>query len=290
VKGNFFLVINKLLLVLLLIIIAPHLNAQVSVNNTLGQSPGKNVLFFDNKEKFSKSSGQYFWDDYAEVAASLTYASKYVWRGLNLVDDSVLQPELSASKCGFNLAVWGNMDATTVNGHSWQFSEVDIILDYSNTFKCQSFELNYSIGTIHYIYPTTDNPNTWELFTGLELNTYLHPTVVAYYDCDEIKGWYITYGINHTWERILCPCKDFEVGVDLAASVGWGSSNFNNVYYAYDYSSLLDLLFTVSLPTTWKCWEISPFFSASYLTNDSIRHRVYPNTNFWGGVTLSRSF
>ncbi len=274
----------------LFVLCITQLYSQHEPENSLGQSPGENILFFDQEKGTSEVENKCCWDECAEVTLSLTYSSKYVWRGLNLVNDSVLQPEFSASKCGFNLAVWGNMDATNINGHSWKFSEIDLIFDYSNTLNYRELKLNYSIGTIHYIFPTIDDPSTWELFLGFELETCLSPTLVAYYDVDEVKGWYLTYGINHLWEKILCPCKEFEVGLDLAASIGWGSSRYNTFYYSYDCSSFLDILCTVSLPTTWKCWEIEPFFSASYLTNKRIRHRVFPNTNYWGGATFSRAF
>lgn len=274
----------------LFMLCATSLYSQDSPASSLGQSPGEKVLFFDEGEEASKEEKKCCWDECAEVNLSLSYSSKYVWRGLALTDDSVLQPEFSASKCGFNLAVWGNMDLTNVNGYSWDFTEIDIIFDYSNTVECRRFKFDYSIGTIHYTFPNICERSTWELFFGLELDTCLNPAVVVYYDIDEVKGWYITYGISHGWEKVLCLCKDFEVGLDLAASIGWGSSRYNDVYYSYDCSSFLDLLFTVSLPTTWRCWEIEPFFSASYLTNKSIRRRVYPHTNYWGGVTFARTF
>ncbi|MEM1282490.1 MAG: TorF family putative porin [Chlamydiota bacterium] len=282
--------IKKVLFSILVIFSVAYLHSQENPESSLGQSPGENILFFGDQEESSEETSKCCWDDCAEVTLSLTYSSKYVWRGLNLVDESVLQPEFSASKCGFNLAVWGNMDATNVNGHSWEYSEINVIFDYSNTLDCCRFNLNYSIGAIHYIFPSLCDPSTWEFFLGLELDTCLNPAVVVYYDIDEVKGWYMTYGISHLWEKMLCPCKDFVVGLNLAASIGWGSSRYNDFYYSYDCTSFLDLLFTVSLPTTWRCWDIEPFFSASYLTNKSIRHRVYPDANYWGGITLSRTF
>lgn len=246
-----------------------------------GQPPGKNVLF--NKE----------------THLSLAYSSKYVWRGLDLVDGPVIQPECALSKWGFNLEAWGNMNAGSVHNRPGKFSEVDLIFNYADSLTFQNYAyspdfqeigIDYSLGTCGYFYPTGLSPHTWELYFAVRLDTSFAPAIAFYYDVDKVKGWYISYEFRQTWERLFCPCQDFEGGIGIAASAGWGSSAYNDFYYAYDEASFLDILFTLSLPAKFKGWEITPLFSASFLPNRNIRHLVYPNTNYWGGAILSKSF
>lgn len=50
-----------------------------------------------------------------EIEAELTVASKYVWRGLNLVNDWVVQPGLTVSRGPISVGLWGNFEPTNWN-------------------------------------------------------------------------------------------------------------------------------------------------------------------------------
>ena len=43
---------------------------------------------------------------------SADYAGKYIWRGQNVNDESVLQPYLGFGAYGFSGSVWANIDLT----------------------------------------------------------------------------------------------------------------------------------------------------------------------------------
>ena len=43
---------------------------------------------------------------------STDYFSKYIWRGQNVDNSSVLQPAFSASAYGFTGSIWSNIDMT----------------------------------------------------------------------------------------------------------------------------------------------------------------------------------
>lgn len=230
------------------------------------------------------------WCEAAEVELSLSYSSKYIWRGLNFTDGPVLQPDLTVQKCGVNIEVWGNMDLTSANGQDWDFTEIDIILGYSGNFSLCKEKISYSFGTINYLFPTSEDPQTWEIFLALNMETFLTPTLTFYYDFDQVKGWYGTFSVNHEWKELFCLCKELKIGGEIAALIGWGSANFNDLYYAYNGCAFANLLVTLSLPMHWKCWKIAPFFSGSTLVDKRLRDRIYPHTNYWGGIALERRF
>ncbi|MCK9995110.1 MAG: MltA-interacting MipA family protein, partial [Candidatus Krumholzibacteria bacterium] len=84
-----------------------------------------------------------------DIEAELPVYTKYVWRGMNLVDDAVLQPSLEVGLFGFELAVWGNMYLTDIANESGQFGEVDYTIGYE--LELALFELE--AGFIFYTYP-----------------------------------------------------------------------------------------------------------------------------------------
>ena len=51
-----------------------------------------------------------------EVSATLDYYGKYVWRGMLLDKDPVLQPGLAVSVGGFEAGFWGSWDLTSKDG------------------------------------------------------------------------------------------------------------------------------------------------------------------------------
>lgn len=156
-----------------------------------------------------------------DVQADLGYYSKYIWRGMNLVDDSVLQPSLGVGLLGFELAVWGNMDLTDINGDSGKFSEVDYTLGYS--FELPKIELG--AGFIYYDFPESEASGTTEFYLSGALGVLLSPSLAAYFDIDEVKGTYWEASVNH----------DFELGetskVNLEGGLGLGSKSYIGGYF-----------------------------------------------------------
>lgn len=226
-----------------------------------------------------------------EVEEYVAYASKYVWRGLDLVNGSVLQPKISLSQCNFTATLWGNFDLSNVNNNAGKFSEVDIKLDYSSFFKLCSLPLRYSFGIIHYVYPATSDPDTTETYVGISFESYISTAFFTYYDFDEVNGWYLNLACWKKWENIFCPRRFLTIGFEARASLGWGNKQYNEFYFGVEQNRFLDLLFTLGMPSTYYCWNFAPFISYSYLVAPSIReNNVFPSSNLWGGIALSRTF
>ena len=79
--------------------------------------------------------------------ASVAFLSKYVWRGFELSDDSlVIQPSLTASYKGFSANFWGNLDTDnyTTGTHNW--NETDFTLSYDGAYE----KMGYGVGWIYY--------------------------------------------------------------------------------------------------------------------------------------------
>jgi hypothetical protein len=156
-----------------------------------------------------------------DLEAELPVYTKYVWRGMNLVDEAVLQPSIEVGLFGFEVAVWGNMYLTDIYNEAGQFSEVDYTLGYELELAIIELEA----GFLHYSYPKHHFDDTTEFYLGAEVNVLLSPSLMVYQDIDKFKGAYWAASIGH----------GFGLGetmqLDLTGGLGLGSKSFISGYY-----------------------------------------------------------
>jgi uncharacterized protein (TIGR02001 family) len=220
------------------------------------------------------------------VSADITVASKYVWRGLVLTDDPVLQPSLTVDYKSLNLNVWGNTDLTDVNGTPGEINELDYTLSYSFAVN----KVNLDLGVIQYTFPHTDFEPTTEIYGSAGLDMLLSPAVSIYYDVDEVNGLYGTLGISHSFS-LGEVYKGITPSLDLSGSIGYGSSNYNEGYFGVHSSGLVDLLMTATLSVPIdEHLSVGPFVSFSQVLDSDLKDAVdKDHATFFGG-TLSLAF
>jgi hypothetical protein len=226
------------------------------------------------------------------VGISADFFSKYLWRGQNLVDGWVLQPGAYAGYNGVTASFWGNLDLTDENGNQGEFSEIDLTLDYSA--KVPGVDLiGYSLGVINYDFPVSGGADdTWEIYWGLGLDVPASPSVTVYHDVDEVNGTYVSFGIGHTFENLIELDSGVELGLDLSASIGWGSAGYNKFYWGPDESELNDLVLSAALPFEVAGFTVTPRLNYITLMGEDIREpNTYGQNDMWvAGVGLSREF
>jgi len=225
-----------------------------------------------------------------EVTAD--YFSKYIWRGQNLSDDPVFQPGVSATYRGLTTMIWGSLETTNINGNSGDFSELDYCLDYSSEVPGIK-GVGYSIGAAYYSFPGTEVKDTTELYWGLNFDLPLSPSVMVYYDVDEAEGTYVSLAVACSVERIAGLGRDMPLGMEISASLGWGSASYNKYYWGTDQSKLNDLTFSVSFPVEIAGWSVAPSLNYVTLLSDDIRDTDAYGTDsdfFFLGVSLTKSF
>jgi len=219
-----------------------------------------------------------------DANADLAFMSKYVWRGMVVNPEAVLQPGVSASFLGFGVGFWGNIDMTDIYNNSGEFTEIDWIANYGFSFPLISIDF----GLIYYDFPNTESNATTEFYVTGSAGVLLSPTLSIYYDFDEVDGAYINAGISHG--IAIGP----ELDLDLGASLGLGDSGYNNSYFGIDDGGMTDFLFTASVP-----FEAIPFFTITPSVNYSTQMGdVKDKTDsldgdsdaFFYGITASFSF
>jgi len=178
-----------------------------------------------------------------DANARLDYYSKYVWRGIVVNPESVLQPDISAGIMGIGAGFWGNMDLTDINGNQGQLNETNWKAAYGLGFPLVSVEF----GLIHYSFPNTNFPATTEFYAAAELGVLFSPSVAIYRDVDEVKGTYISIGGSHTMPA--GNGLNAVLGVQLGlGSEGWTTTMFGAGPNPADSTDMTDLLVTLSVP------------------------------------------
>ena len=191
------------------------------------------------------------------VTLNTSYQSAYVWRGINFTNDAVLQSSATLSYKGFSLNAWASNNFTDENEQpvsAGQFEEVDYTLSYSGN---ATEDLSYTVGAIRYQFPeykrvpAGDTKYTTELYTTFSYNTFLNPTLAAYYDVDSANGGlYFNASVSHSVEIYK--------GQNL--SLGAGNSGFEFTDAAFTASSQFAVNEKVS---------ITPSLTYTHLINGS---------------------
>lgn len=237
-------------------------------------------------------TGAVFGESELDFELTVDYVSKYIWRGQNVDDDPVFQPGLSVSYRGLTAAIWGNLELTSINGNSGDFSELDYSLDYSGTLP--SLEgVNYSIGAGYYNFPGTKVKDTTEVYAGLSFDLPLKPSVTFFHDVDEAEGTYVSLAVAYSAERIAELGKDMPLGMEIGASLGWGSGSYNKYYWGTDQSKLNDFTFSLSFPVEIAGFTVAPSVSYVTLLSDDIRATDAYGTDsdfFFAGIRASKRF
>jgi hypothetical protein len=162
-------------------------------------------------------------------SANLGVFSKYIFRGYELSDDSViLQPGMSLAYKGFSASFWGNIDSDEHGTQSFtpdrpgrkSFNETDLTLAYSRSFG------PFSLTGGYIYYGTKYASETEEIFGSVSYDTYGKPTFAVYRDITSYPGTYLNLSLSHSlkvWG---------EITLDLGASAGYfaGSSNYWKTY------------------------------------------------------------
>ena len=227
--------------------------------------------------------------------ASVAFLSKYVWRGFELSDDSiVIQPSLTVSYMGFSANLWANLDTDyyATGSHNW--NETDFTLSYDGAFD----KFGYGVGWIYYAVEGIDTyihdpdpddtilteiSDTQELYATFSYDVILAPSLTIYYDIGDFSGdWYANLSFGHSFMIAE------KYSLDLGLAFGYSDNDTYN-----DFQDGL-LSASMSFPIG-KYAAITPelywSFALSGEASDAIEEGPSNDDNFvYGGVSLSFSF
>lgn len=226
--------------------------------------------------------------------ADVTWNSRYVWRALDCVDESVLQPSVWLTCCGLTGGIWGSMELTDVNEvpggdeREMKFTEVDFYLSY--TRQCGPACVTAGIGD--YVYPNTGLNSTAELSMVTAFGVPLTPTLSLYRDIKEADGLYTSIGISQAvpgaWQASGAVCVSAPV---LSASAGYGNSLHNGFYYGYPEAAPCDLTLNASVPISVGSFlYVTPAAHYAMFLDGDIKDLFEDDSQAWGGVSATCCF
>jgi len=222
-----------------------------------------------------------------------TFNSKYVWRGINLVDDWVWQPSSSASYKWFTVSVWGNVELTDENDYDspygsgeGELTEVDYTVEFSHSWE----KLLFAFGVIHYSFPNTGFDPTTEIYSSVGMDLVVTPSFTVYQDVDQADGTYCTLAVGKTFENFWEPSDSIGLSADLSAAASFGSDKYNEFYFGRNEFAFTDALFSASLPLAiGKYFSITPMVNYTMLIDGGIRNEMENDDNFFYGASLALS-
>jgi len=253
------------------------------------------------------------------VGADLALFSSYVWRGVDLTNKPVAEPDLyvtfPAGKASVTLGGWFNIDLGKYDNQNKDISESGGL----SAFNLAEFDpwaevgfpvgkATVTLGATAYIYPNkvdnkpptfvptpgllTTDANTVEIYGKLAVDAPLSPKVSVYYDVDHVKGLYVEGSVSHS-----IPASE-KVSVTLGALAGFNAGQGINDTKTDEGANFFDSGFThldlsAGVPITAGVVSITPALHV-VITGDEFTKITSPtNTDksvkAWGGVTISWS-
>lgn len=218
---------------------------------------------------------------------SVSLLSKYVWRGYELSDDSiVIQPSMTVGYKGFGFNLWGNLDTDQdmalygVDGGNW--NETDMTLSYDGSAGM----VGYGVG---YIYYGLDGAaDTQEIYASIGLDTIAAPSLTIYRDFDEYEGWYVNLAVGHSF-----PITD-AISLDVGGHVSYLAADDAATLADPDdptseYSDFHDGQISISatIPIT-ELISVTPELYYSFPLGSDADEII--DDHIYGGVTLSMAF
>ncbi len=190
-----------------------------------------------------------------EASGDLSFSSVYMWRGIMLDGDPVVQPGLYVStrdaKWGkLKVGFWASRDLT--NRDALRSAETDVLLDYTY----QMDKVSFSAGHTYYDFPDAAPADgaakafSREVYAGIGLASwFLSPSVYYYYDYGRKEdgggaGSYTVLNLSHS---VPFSVKKLSCSLDLSGHVG-----HNNKQYYRGKGGDAGISAGVSIPLTKK--------------------------------------
>lgn len=219
------------------------------------------------------------------------YVSKYVWRGINIVNASVMQPSLTFDSKGYTFQVWANVELTDENFYpgfglgKGKLTELDLTFQYN--WNCGNLAL--SAGLIHYRFPNTGFASTTEVVLSAGFDGFLAPTLTVYQDVDQSDGTYANFSISHSLNTGVKVGQE-NAQIEFSTGIGYGSKKNNQFYYGVGKNAAADWTLSASVPIAFKGWTLTPGVFYSHLIDDAIGTSATRRSNVWFSLGASIGF
>ena len=224
-----------------------------------------------------------------EYSVDFGVSSAFMWRGIVLNKDAVLQSSATVAGKGFSANIWTNVELTNINNLRGNITEID----YTFSYEKQIDKFNVTGGFITYTFPHMGAGATTEVFAGASVNTVLNPSVTVFWDIDEVRGVYVQFGISHT---IAIFSEKISDGLTISANVGYCSENFVKGFFMHEneeaHATFSDVGVRVDVPIKLRKGSLNFMAAYSNLVDSDLHTPGYEDddSHFVTSVTYAIQF
>jgi hypothetical protein len=211
----------------------------------------------------------------------LDFNSRYLWRGIELGSDRVVQPSVWLGFGPLTLTGFGNVTVWTGPVRAG-LDELDVDLCYSAEWQGLALEPDFAL----YTYPGQDVPTTGELSLRAAYAVGpFEPYTFHSIDLIACRGAYFgEVGVG--WSAELG-----ELGLAASAGAGWGSARFNEANLGVARSALNYAGLDAEL--VWPVWgvvDVRPHLSVAWLTDGELAQAAERRVSYALGVGIGKEF
>jgi len=208
----------------------------------------------------------------------LLWISKYIWRGMNLVNGDVIQPSVTVGYKGFSGNLWGSYDLTNDERKRHQLTEWDYTLDYSFGWK----KLGFTVGATYYDLRHIHIKDSADAFAIVSVDVPLRPTLAVWKAIKQTEGSYWRFSLSHSFDLPKIADR-LEPSLEIEGRVGWGSGRHNETNFGLRRRAFVDAGLYVSLPIKFsKHMAFKPVISYTSILD----HRLRERHNHDGNITF----
>ncbi|HXH61357.1 MAG TPA: hypothetical protein VNI20_08360 [Fimbriimonadaceae bacterium] len=223
----------------------------------------------------------------------LTYSTIDVWRGINLVDDSVLKGTVQLKHDHFSGFIQGRMELTDTNSYPLRVDPTGSITALrAGIFYSFDYDqaVNVTVGAMAHQYPGVGTPQTQELYYAVGFGGLGNINVAVIQDIQAVKGYRVVATGSHTFPAGIRMPDGKDQGITFSAHVAYGDSKYNSFYYNTNSSTLTDLGIGASTDFNINQFIITPFLAYSALIDPDVLKGAPNRNNFYGGVSVGFKF
>ena len=232
------------------------------------------------------------------ASADVAFLSRYIWRGFELSEGWVIEPDVGISYRGFSFGLWGNIDMDYNGGDpttdgTTKWTETDWTISYEKTFGPATVGLGY----IYYALDGTEDSK--EIYGSVAFDVFLSPTFTIYREISHAQAWYFNLALSYSIDLPKDLTLDFSgsAGYYLSENDNFVEINDNLMPTTNRYSAFQDGVLSASLPIPFAGYftvtpTISYSFPLSQEADNLITSQSYNNESsfLYGGVIFSMSF
>jgi hypothetical protein len=217
------------------------------------------------------------------ATGSVSLLSKYMWRGYELSNDSVVaQPSMTISYKGLAFNAWANLDTDPAD-EAAALNETDLTVSYDKSIG------SFGLGAGYIYYGLDGMEDTQEFYLKASYATMLTPTLTMYKDISSLPGYYLSLGLSQA-----IALSD-SISLSLSGAFGYYISSDDAILEAGTsdkYNGLQDgiLSASITMPVT-EYITVTPTVSYAFPLSDKAEDSLgITDGTMYGGLVLSFAF